>query len=237
MSNERADLLQLNEKVKGYEYFNINSPNRCRELDIAFNKLYDLYYIVGGANFKLIEAADNKLSLDGYTCNSEELLRTFLRYENLKSCILSYNSVQDYVIQSILFGFNIKRVKIKGKKDFYNASRDNYYKDVITLIKKSNVEGLYVLVKKYNDCYDIKRLRKLANSIKHGYCFRIDELPRPSRVGYEEVGEYKSDWIEPRVEKLEDLLNLCWRVNNIIVNYVNDIYEIFEKEYKLYLIN
>ncbi|MEG2919101.1 MAG: hypothetical protein RR851_14350 [Clostridium sp.] len=230
---ERNILEQLDEKVKGGIYFNGNME-RCAELDITFHRLYDLYYIVAGANFNLLKAADEKLTLDGYKYSDENVLRTFLRTEYLKSCLLSYNSVEDYVMQIITFAFNLKGNRISSKKDYYSKSRNNFYYKLEDKIKGINNEEIYRLAKEYNG--NMKRIKKLCNELKHNNNIQFKELPYPSYVGFASQ-KYKSDWLKPKAESLDELIDVCYEANAIIVKYIKDLYDILNEKYRLDILN
>ncbi len=230
---ERSILEQLDEKVKGYRYFNSNIE-RCAELDITFHKLYDLYYIVAGANFNLLKAADEKLSLVGYEYSDENVLRTFLRTEYLKSCLLSYNSVEDYVMQIITFAFNLKGKRISSKEDYDSKSKNNFYWKLQYKIKGINDKNIYNLVKEYHK--NMMRIRKLSNKLKHNNNIQFKELPYPSCVGFSSK-KYSSDWLKPKAESLEELIDVCYDANAVIIKYIKDLYDILNKKYRLDILN
>lgn len=230
---ERAILKQLDEKVKGEVYFNYNI-NRCAELDITFRRLYDLYYIVAGANFNLLKAADKELSLDGYEYSNGNVLRFFLRVEYLKSCLLSYNSVEDYVLQIIVFAFKLKGSKISSKSDYNKQCRCNHFDKVWTKKRRHDYKDIYQLSNKYHK--KMKRIRDLSNKLKHNNNIQIKELPQPSCIDYTSK-EYKSDWLIPKTENLEELIDECYKANAIIVEYISDLYSILDKKYGLDMLN
>lgn len=239
MINGREDLLQLDEKVKGRNYFNnvFQHGSRCKELDVVFSKLYDLYYIIGGANFNLTSAANKELSLEEYETNGEDIFRSFLRGEYLKSCILAYNSVEDYVMQIISFAYNFKEWKVSSKKKFAKMSRNIYYKDIKKTLTEKDYGNILTLITNYHDNTYIKKIRDICSKLKHGTNISFNELPSKSFVGFKVDGEYDSSWIEPEREELENLIDICWNANLVIKKYIDELYEILSVDFKLHLIN
>lgn len=238
MVKERPILEQLSDKVKGYNYFN-NIIERCPELDITFLKLYDLYYIVAGANFNLADANNELISLDEYETNDSDILRTFLRSGHLKSCILAYNSVEDYVMQIINFAFNLKGKRLTSKKDYRSKSKNNYYYEVQNKVEKNNYTELNNLIKSYHEDHNIKKIRELANNLKHNNNIQFNELPKPTYMNFniERKFRYRSEWIQPKSESLDEIIDICYAANIIIKNYIDELYSILNDKYNLDKIN
>lgn len=236
---ERHILEQLDEKILGDDYFHNILYDKCHQLDVFFKRNFDLFYIFAGANFNLSKAADKELNLDEWDTNGPETLRMFLRAEHLKNAILSYNSVEDYVMKIIIFVFDLKGKKIKGKKDFRNKCKDIYYKDVLNLVIKSGCnKDVLEVMKLYHKNSDVQRLRKLANDIKHNNNIRFNGMPKPSYIEYSKVKNkskitYSSEWTEPRTEDIECIIDMCYRMNITIKKYVEDIYNIVANKYDL----
>ena len=232
------DLEQLDDAIRGNKYFNINTVLRCHTLDIVFQRFYDLYYIFAGANFDLVDAANEKLNIDNYETTSQEILRNFLRCNRIKSVILAYNSVDDYIKKIIKFLSYGESIEFEGEEEFVKENkREMQYNHVVEYAKKVDgmlqINSLEKIYKEYN-CKknkEIKQIRKLANDIKHNGDIRFKELPKPSCAVYIELREdekekYNSKWVEMPQEELEDIVKLCYRANPIIKKYVEDVYRV-----------
>ena len=140
---------------------NFKGLNRCSELDIAFNRFYDLYYIVAAGNLNLVDADNKNLKLEDIKTNDEELVRLFLRSERLKSCMISYNCVEDYIMQILAVCLNLK-IKVKNKKDKYKY---NYKRNYIDLnVRDKDMFIFYIKNIRYDDIK--KELQKKKKALR-----------------------------------------------------------------------
>ncbi|MDU4415256.1 hypothetical protein GKD08_04075 [Paeniclostridium sordellii] len=201
---------------------------------IALNRFFDLYYIVTGANSNLMDASDKELDLRGWESNNEDTIRLFLRGEHLKSCILSYNSVEDYILQIITFAFNLKGMRVTSKGDFLRKSKNLYYRDIKKLAIRHNIdeEILKIIVEYHNDD-DVKEIRRISNELKHNNNIRFSGLPSfTNGIGINTL-KFNSKWFDPKTEDLESVINLCVRVNKKIKLYVEQVYNKVAEKYNL----
>ncbi|RDY22597.1 hypothetical protein CHF27_012530 [Romboutsia maritimum] len=230
----REDLKQLDSKLLGEEYFNKIFNDRCQQLDVFFNRMFDMHYIFAGANFNLAKAANEDINIDEWETDNPEVLKLFLRTEYLKSCILSYNSIEDYIMKVVVFSYNLKGKRITSRKDFIQKCKNMYYQDVLSLIKriKSN-KKIKKVIQDYHKNNDVKKLRGLANQIKHNNNIRFNGFPKPSYIRYRNKTKiaYDSNWTEPYSEDIDDIVNMCYRLNDIIKKYIEDVYDIVSEKY------
>ena len=260
----RKELQQLDEKILGQKYFNntkwvsdevsnnisfmLDTDKRNITYDIVFNKFSDMYYIFAGANHNLSNASNRDLVLYDYETNDEDVLREFLRAEHLKSCILSYNSIEDYMMQIICFSYGIKlkgwdyKKQIITTKDFSHILSKEDFKDKCEFIKSNNVRD-YInsntdladmknLVNEYRKNSNIKQIRKYSNLIKHNCNFRFRETYYITNKCNENLY-----YVKPEILELEEIIDLCYKVNMEIKDYVNEFYNIIDKHLKLSEIN
>lgn len=245
------NLEQLDDAIRGFKYFNfINSLSRCNKLDIAFQRFYDLYYIFAGANFDLEDAANEDLSIDKYETNAESTLRYFLRSLRLKNTILAYNSVEDYIKKIVKFLSSTEEIQFKDESEFIEVNKKaitykdakKFARDIDNIIGNNSLEKV---LKRYHNKEEIREIRRLANDIKHNGDIRFKELPRPSYAGYvikdegnlkkvDAKEKYNSKWVEVEPVELEETIKLCYRANNIIKKYIEDVYKAVCKLYRNY---
>lgn len=236
---ERPILVNLNENIRGINF--LNSLQNCYQLTIAFNKFYSIYYIFAGANFSLGKAIDENLNISEYETNGEEVLRNFFRGEYLKSTILSYKSIEDYVMQIVVFGFNLNEKSFKNKDQYDSVCKNLYYWRVIDLLNdkiKCNKKNRYLtrvkkILEKYHRESNIKEISKIANAVKHGGNVSFEEIPDPIVVRYKGK-DYDSNWMQPKKYKLDMLIDMCYKANPIIKGYVEEIYNLIIDEYPEY---
>ncbi len=226
INNLNADFIE--------KYIVVKNTRGIKQLIITFNKFFDSYYVFAGANVNLFDALDDQLGLRGWEAEDEEVFRLFLRGEHIKSTILSYNSIEDYMLQIITFAFNLKGKKIFSEKDFRNKSKNLYYEKVINSVKKKckNREVLEVLKKYHNDS-DIKEIRKISNKLKHNNNIRFKGLPNFYNGVRMNGLDFKAVWFEPKEKDMDDLINLCIRANKKIKSYIEQIYNLVANEYEL----
>lgn len=201
---------------------------------IALNRFFDLYYIFAGANSNLMDASDEKLDLRGWESDNEDTIRLFLRGEHLKSCILSYNSVEDYILQIITFAFNLKGIRVTSKADFINKSKNLHYKDVRKSVIRHNIDAeiLKIIVEYHND-KDVKEIRRISNELKHNNNIRFRGLPSfTNGIGINTL-KFNSKWFDPKPEDLESVIDLCIRANKKIKLYVEQVYNKVAEKYNL----
>lgn len=262
----RKVLQQLDERVLGKKYFNnkklvndevsnkesliLDTEKRNITYDIIFNKFTDMYYIFAGANHNLLNASNKDLVLYDYETNCENILREFLRAEHLKSCILSYNSIEDYMIQIVCFAYKLtlrkKDYKNKGKyikkyygkiyseKDYKNKCKFINSKYVIEDIinVEPELEEIKEFIDKYRKNTNIEMLRNYSNLIKHNCNFRFRETYDITNKCNENL-----HYVKPDILDLEKLIDLCYIANIEIKDYVNEFYNIIDKHLKLSDIN
>lgn len=202
---------------------------------ISLNTFFDIYYIFAGGNVNLNDAINEKLDLRGWSCDDEEKFRLFLRVEHLKSCILSYNSIEDYILKIVTFEYNLKGKKISSKTDYINKQKKICYDYVIKNKKnREKIESCIVsILKKYHNDKDIKEIRRICNGIKHGRSYRFKGLPTFSNGIAIKNKEFSTVWLEPDREDINTLIKRCLRVNKKIKKYVEDIYSIIATKYDL----
>lgn len=236
----RKDLDGPNDKICGRKYF--EQHNCCEELDITFNIFHDIYYIFNAANFNLINAANKDLDISKYETNAEDILRFFLRLEYLKSTILSYRSIEDYIMKIIAFAFNLKD-KITSKEDYENKSKNIYYRKIHNKLSKKQkdkeISKINQIIEKFHEDENFKKIRDLVNKLKHNNNIKIKELRPACSFGYSIKNKsnkiiYSSDWLESETYSIEELVDLCYKANPVIVNYIEDIYSIIVTKYSDY---
>lgn len=193
-----------------------------------------MYYIFLGANSNLLDALDEDLDLRGWECDNQEIIRLFLRSEHLKSCILSYNSIEDYILEVVVFAFNLKGKKIASKIDFRNKRKNLYYKSVINRVKNSDIDKeILSILKKFHNDEDVKKLRQISNELKHSSNIKFKGLPSFTNGIAVETHEFNSKWFESKPEDLEDIAKMCIRLNKKIKVYVEKIYNKVAEKYNL----
>lgn len=143
--------------------------------------MYDLYYIIAGANHNLSNANNKNLDIGEYEVSNgaSEVLRTFLRCEYLKNCILSYNSVEDYILQIVTFGlgiiiYNYKKNKLytysKTKKEIF-SNEDLKLEHMIQIKYKSIIDSKNNFYKSYSNI-----INKRIDSISKLQIKEVDDI-------------------------------------------------------------
>lgn len=245
---ERPELEQLNKEIRGYSYLDMkNKDFRRFELDVAFSRFFELFYIIAEANNDLVEAANENIDLSKWrvsNIDAEYKLKGLLREGHLKNAILKYNSVEDYILQIITFSEGLKiRYKqnnkireydcsiIKGEEDFINKCKKINYFNVKKSLKSKNNDIILNIIEKYRN--EPTNVRRYANQIKHQSNLNTNIYPKQSREEIElQNGAfiYKSEWIKNNYEDIDELIDLLYKFQPIVVDYVNGIYKmVFDK--------
>lgn len=238
---ERPTLLNIDEQIRGYNFVNSFQGN-CKELVVSYDKFYDIYYLFASANLNLVKAANKNLDITEFKTTNDEIFRSFIRSEYLKSTILAYRSIEDYIMQVVMFGFKLKSIG-KSKKSFRQNSKKNYYKITINKLNGYNKKNgnklinLEKIIKGFNDNEDYgKYIVNIANGIKHGNTIRFKELPKQYFMKYEEKN-FKTSWIESDYYSIDELVDICYKLNPIIKKYVEDVHNELIKQYPKYNIS
>lgn len=261
--NNRPNLVQLDEKILGDKYFNskklvedkssnsitymLDTDKRDIKYDVVFNKLTDMYYIFAGANNNLSNASDKDLKLYDWETNDEDRLREFLRVEHLKNCMLSYNCIEDYMIQIVCFVYELTLTKkingkvinkyygeIRSKKDYSDKCEfiNSQYviKKIINI--KPELEEIRIFIERYQSNSNIKEIKHLSNLIKHNCDLRVRELYKIPQ-GCNKNLEY----VKPNILDLDRLIDMCYRANGEIRDFVNEFYNIIDGKINLSDVN
>lgn len=248
---EKHDLDQLNEKLLGRDYFNdLNTNNKCWKLDVFYKRMNDIYYIFAQANMCLSRAADCNLNVEEWGFDDKRIKNTVRIYERgnyLKSCILAFNSIEDYINQILPFTLDLTLIK-KGKNGirYINCaeikSNDEYIKksgqiNSKLVIKAINDSNLLECINNYKE--DLKGIRDYANKIKHKHDIRFKEFPNPEYIGYTkkksgtDIITDSSEWTTIHSESIQDIIDKCYEVHPKIKNYVEKIYNYIAEKYCL----
>ncbi|MBS6503481.1 MAG: hypothetical protein KH415_18005 [Clostridium sp.] len=241
----REDLKQLDFSIQGRRYF--YRGRRCPQLDIAFNRFYDTYYVFAGANNSLANAENKKLNIKSWETNNDEMIRTFIRGEYLKSTMQSYKAIEDYMMHAITFAFNLKN-GLDSKNTYKNKSKKLYYNKVCELIEannnhNTNLSKVKDIISNFHNNKDIKDIWKQVNNLKHNNNLWFSEtiIPRPIRMQHlssldveNATIKFDSKWFEPERISLEEYVDKCYKVNIVIRKYVHDIYNCIVEEYSDY---
>lgn len=263
VENNRPNLVQLDEKILGDKYFNskkwvedkssnsisymLDTDKRDIKYDLVFNKLTDMYYIFAGANNNLSNASDKDLKLYDWETNDEDRLREFLRVEHLKNCMLSYNSIEDYMIQIVCFVYELTLTKkidgkvinkyygeIRNKKDYSDKCKfiNSQYviKKIINI--KPELEEIRIFIERYQGNSNIKEIKRLSNLIKHNCDLRVRELYKIPQ-GCNKNLEY----VKPNILDLDKLIDMCYKANLEIRDFVNEFYNIIDGKINLSDVN
>lgn len=83
-------------------------------------------------------------------------------------------------------------------------------------------------IKNYHEDEDIKEIRRLSNEQKHNNNISFKELVKPNVICYKSEN-FCTDWIESKRVSLYDTIDLCYRANNKIKKYVEDIYDLLDE--------
>ncbi|MDB8805028.1 hypothetical protein [Romboutsia sp. 1001216sp1] len=248
---ERPNLEQLNEKLLGRDYFaDIDPNNKCWKLDVFYKRMYDIYYIFAQANIYLSRAADRNLNIEDWSLDDDSIKNTVRIYERgnyLKSCILAFNSIEDYINQILPFTLNLTLIKrgkhgisyincaeIKSNDEYIEKSGQINSKLVRHAINDSN---LLECINNYKK--DLKEIRDYANKIKHKHDIRFKEFPNPEYIGYTKrkpgtnIITDSSEWTMIQSEGIEDIIDKCYAVHPKIKNYVEKIYNHISEKYGL----
>ncbi|HFL2583666.1 TPA: hypothetical protein ACG3IZ_003397 [Clostridioides difficile] len=222
---------KLNELIKGKSYY--NGHNRCIELDITFQRFYDIYYNFTSANYYLEKSKDIHINIDKWITNEEDILRIFLRGEYAKTSILLYNSVQDYVMQIIAAIFNLYKGDISNKYKFRKQCEEISYFKVVQRMNSEHYgfekyNDILKIIKDYHYNKQIKEIRRVANNFKHNYNIRWSEMNE-----YERFINNIQDKITPEYKDINDVICLCSKSIPIIKNYVEDVYNYIADKFGL----
>lgn len=235
---QRPILLQMNQQIRGYNFVNSFQGN-CKELVVSYDKFYDIYYIFASANFNLEKAANKDLDISELNTTNDDIFRNFIRGEHLKYTILTYRSIEDYIMQVVMFGFKLKNIG-KSKNGFRYKSKNNYYKDTMDELEKYNkknknkLRNLEKILKDFNGNTNYsKYIVNIANGIKHGNTIRFKDLPRQYFMKHEGKS-FSTSWIEADYYSIDELVDICYKFNPIIKKYVEDIYNELIKQYPKY---
>lgn len=239
MECKEVCLEAIDEKILCSEYFN-KVENREANAEIACHRLYDLYYIIVGAQQSISKAEDKNIDISEWDCNEDEnlknSLRIFFRGEYIKHAILNFNSISDYTLQIVwsilgLYEENTDNIDDERKRKHLEDKMKNVKWERLKSEIKLENQALYDLMDDY-----YKNTRKLrcsyANIIKHNYNFRWRGIPKSTTIG---VSSLK--YIEPMLEDVDDVVTYCKEVNTIAVKYIHDIYNFVAEKYGLTKIN
>lgn|GEM_PF-5031116 len=242
----RDDLGQLDEKIIGREYFKLKKYEKSLQLDILFKRGFDLYYSFAQANVNLSESTEKNIKLDGWELESESMeykMRFFVRMNKLKSAILMYNSVEDYILQIIAFAYklNLKYYsqvfdysKINCKKDFQNKIKKINYSNVEAALTESAYEDIKSIIYNYKNDVKVSNLRDSTNDIKHKRDFFIHGFSENSNKGIVQLanqGIYDCEWTNNDEYDIEQIIDTCYEVQPIIRKYVSDVYNNIAQKY------
>lgn len=201
----RLDLEQLNIAIKADDYFHsVDVKCRCYQLDIAFNRLYDSYYVFAGANINLANSMNENIDISNWNVEADDdkkIIQIFVRTEYLKSAMLGYKAIEDYMMQVITFALNLNKYKyvqakkkyvdagitIKKRTDYEAQTKYRYYKTTLELLKKEldkskkvQLEELIDVLEKFHKEPNIHHISRQVNNLKHNnnLWFKENYIPR-----------------------------------------------------------
>lgn len=199
---------------------------------ISLGMLREVYYIIASARFNLINSHNKIYDSNIISSGNDYLAHLWMRSEYLKNCILSYNSIEDYVYQMIWFAYELYGFDLDSNDAYKKALKKCNFNSInkkLTDIKSNESEELLKILKGYRLDPQIHYLREeLSNNLKHRGSLQFDGLERTRISGYSKetkAGEvlFNSKWLTPLVVDIDETIDKLVEVHSKSILFVRNV--------------